>query len=170
MKNIFLLFLIISCIFFIGCTENKTNHINVIETSTATEKFFFSSGGAYHPSGYGEWQVIIDNSGGIEIAHVVGEKKKEYGKFKLSQTETKEVWNLIEKANVRGLMESQRAGLPDEVAYTFKFTKTEIVNLTDVPGFVIWVNDAKKDQNIITLINHLGRLIEKFTKETPILN
>ena len=63
------------------------------------QMFEFSSGGAHHPQGFGEWRVRLDAAGVFSIAHNVRDEVKDYGAFTLTEGENSELWELIRAAN-----------------------------------------------------------------------
>jgi hypothetical protein len=139
-----------------GCTSGQTG--------PDSQCFEFSSGGAYHIQGYGEWQVKVDSSGGLSVAHDVQGNVTDYGSFSLTKQETAEVWQLIRAVHLEELSSSQRAGVPDEVQYHFKLNDGKSVH-----GVKIWVNDARQNEQIVALVDQIGRLIQTYTGETPVL-
>jgi len=40
---------------------------------------------------------------------------------------------------------------------------------TDVHSVTIWVNDARKDDDIVALVDYIATVIEKYTGEKPVL-
>jgi hypothetical protein len=127
--------------------------------------FEFSSGGAYHFEEYGEWQIKVDAAGNFSVAHDVRGDVEAYGPFTLTEKETTDLWQLIRASHFEAMSPAQRAGLPDEVQYTF--------NLEDETGVYtvkIWINDARQNDHIVALVNQMATLIKRYTGETPILN
>ena len=127
--------------------------------------FEFSSGGAYHFEGYGEWQIKVDAAGNFSVAHNVQGEVKPYGTFTLTEKETADLWQLIRASHIEEMSPPQRAGVPDEVQYTFN-----LEDETDVYTVKVWINDARQNDQIVALVNQIAMLIKKYTGETPILN
>ncbi len=127
--------------------------------------FQFSSGGAYHFEGYGEWQIKVDTEGRLSINHNVQGEVKDYGMFPLTDPENSELWQLIWTMGLEVMSPPQRAGMPDEAQYSF--------SLEDENGRVrsveIWINDARQNDKIVTLVDQIGLLIEQYTGQTPVL-
>jgi hypothetical protein len=126
--------------------------------------FEFSSGGAYHFAGFGEWQVRLDGEGVFSVEHNVRGEINDYGSFELTKGERAELWGLIDVADVGGLESSQRAGVPDEVQYTFALRERGRVH-----EMRIWANDARENEGLMTLIDEIGGIIEKYTGESVVL-
>jgi hypothetical protein len=127
--------------------------------------FEFSSGGAYHFEGYGEWQIKVDTEGNFSVTHNVQGEVKTYGTFALTEKETADLWQLIRTIHIEEMSPPQRAGVPDEVQYTFN-----LEDETDVYTVKIWLNDAGQNDQIMALVNQMATLIKKYIGETPILN
>jgi len=126
--------------------------------------FEFSGGGAHHPKGFGEWQVRLDAAGAFSITHNVRDEVKDYGAFTLTERENSEMWELIRATNVESLESSQRPGVPDEVKYTFVLRDE-----TQVYSVEIWINDARKNDEIVALVERIATLIETCTGQKPVL-
>jgi hypothetical protein len=126
--------------------------------------FEFSSGGAHHPGGFGEWRVRLDAAGAFSITHSVRDEMKDYGTFTLTDRENSELWELIQIADIRNIASSQRPGVPDEVRYTFVL-RDEI----QAHSVEIWVSDARKNDKIVALVDRMATLIEAYTKQQPVL-
>lgn len=126
--------------------------------------FEFSSGGAHHPQGFGEWRVSLDATGAFSITHNIRDEVKDYGTFTLTERENTELWELVQAANIEGLESSQRPGVPDEVKYTFALRDG-----TQAHSVEIWINDARENDKIIALVDHIATLIEAYTGQKPIL-
>jgi len=137
------------------------------DTSKASgnQVFEFSSGGAYHIAGSGEWQVRLDSAGAFSIAHNVRGVVKDYGVFSLAEKESVELWGLVRTANIGEMESSKRPGLPDEVQYTFA-----LGDGTPTRSVKIWVTDARQNDRLVALVERIGTLIEKYTRQKPILN
>ena len=128
------------------------------------QMFEFSSGGAHHPQGFGEWRVRLDAAGVFSIAHNVRDEVKDYGAFTLTEGENSELWELIRAANIESLESSQRPGVPDEVKYTFVLRDEARAHSME-----IWINDARENDEIIALVDRIATLIEAYTKLKPVL-
>ena len=138
-----------------GCT---------VQSRRSSDRVFeFSSGGAYHFAGFGEWQVRLDGEGVFSVEHNV-RGEKDHGSFELTEAESAELWGLIDVADVGGLESSQRDGVPDEVQYTFALRDGERVHKVG-----IWANDARENKELMTLIDEIGGIIAKYTGESVVL-
>jgi hypothetical protein len=124
----------------------------------------FSSGGAHHPEGFGEWRVRLDTAGAFSITHNVRDEMKDYGAFTLTDRENSELWELIRIADVKNIESSERPGVPDEVKYTFVL-RDEI----QAHSVEIWVNDARKNDKIVALVDRIATLIEAYTQQKTVL-
>ncbi len=124
--------------------------------------FEFSSGGAYHIEGFGEWQVRLEETGSLAIAHNVQGQVTTYGPFALTEQEQDEIWQLIRAANIDELDSSQRGGLPDEVQYTLTLGKRNTPT-------TIWINEARKHDKLMALVDGLAVLIEKYVGQKAVL-
>ncbi len=131
-------------------------------TPPTNQTFQFSSGGAYHPEGFGEWQVRLDTAATFSVTHNVAGKITTYEPFTLAPAESKALWQHIDTAQITQLpQELPRAGVPDEVAYTF--------NLIDYSAS-IWLNDAREDTDLMALVNYIKTLIETYTGEHAVVS
>jgi hypothetical protein len=135
------------------------------QKETGKQVFEFHSGGAYHLEGYGEWQIKLDTEGYLSISHDVQGKVKDYGTFTLTESENSELWQLIRAMGLETMSFPQRAGMPDEVQYSF--------SLEDENGRIrsveIWINDARQNDRIVALVDQIGLLIGQYTGQTPVL-
>ncbi|MFH1784889.1 MAG: hypothetical protein ABH842_00525 [Candidatus Micrarchaeota archaeon] len=109
----------------------------------------FSSGGANHPIGYGEWGLKFSGNQ-LSIIHNVKGKITGYGTFQLDENELKQFEKIPELKN------SERDGIPDEVMYTFRING-------NVAG--IWANDFEEQW----IIGFFTKLIKKYTNQDAIL-
>jgi len=146
--------------FFVACSDAGETPV-----PDQAERFGFSSGGADHISGYGEWQIVLDREGLFGIVHKVGEDVRDLGGFPLSEAEAAEIWALVEDADLEALPElPNREGLPDEVQYTFVLDYGDGVQMR-----LVWANDARDNEALMQLVNGIGELIESYTGEQPVL-
>jgi hypothetical protein len=99
-----------------------------------------------------------------EFFSVQGEVKP-YGTFILTEKETADLWQLIRASHIEEMSPPQRAGVPDEVQYTFN-----LEDETGVHAVKIWLNDAGQNDQIMALVDQIAILIKKYTGETPIIN
>jgi hypothetical protein len=132
--------------------------------SLAGQVFQFSSGGAYHFEGFGEWRIRLEAGGALSIEHDVRGEVKDYGTFTLSDKENQEMWELIQAADIENLETSQRTGMPDEVQYTFN-----LKDGTQAYTAKIWIDDARQNERLGALVDRLGALIESYTGREPVL-
>jgi WD40 repeat protein len=124
--------------------------------------FSYSSGGAYIPTGEGEWQVRFDGVGNLWLAHQVGEAVESFGPFRLSPEENAGLWALIEGADLFGKASSTRLGIPDEARSTFR-----LVGPTCVHEITLWEGDVWEDPALVAILARLAALIEAYTGEEP---
>lgn len=127
--------------------------------------FEFSSGGAYHISGIGEWILKVDSAGKLSIKHNVKGKVQDFGTFNLSSDENKKLWNLIDSLKVENMQTSTRPGVPDEVQYTFSLKSKSASHSAR-----IWINDLREKNEIQQFIGYVKTLIKKFTDKDAMLN
>jgi len=150
----------LTCFIFIiallsGCTsEERIARVRVFE---------FDSGGVYHPQGHGGWKIELDTAGKFSITHNVQNKVKEYGTFLLTEEENLDLWELIDTLDIGDMKSSERARIPDEIEYAFTI-KDEAQIYSQ-----ILINDARKNDNITTLIDYITILVEEYTGERPFL-
>ncbi|MHA2364853.1 MAG: hypothetical protein ACXAC7_12935 [Candidatus Hodarchaeales archaeon] len=127
-------------------------------------KFFFSfsSGGAHHISGFGEWQVKIEESSITITLNLHGEIKN-YGIFELESNDLNIIKEYLDKCEFNSLKSLTRPGVPDEVIMSFKLKE-------DKNQFKInkWAKEVQKNQNLAELTEFLKTLIIRFTKKTPV--
>ncbi|VVC03388.1 Uncharacterised protein [Candidatus Bilamarchaeum dharawalense] len=118
--------------------------------------FEFSSGGTFHPEGFGSWFFRLEDRV-VTISHNIKGQIKNYGEFYLDESDSDKIWNLIDNANFK---QSTRSGQPDEPKYLFAIKNQKME---------IWSGDARDDEKLVSLIDHLTVLIEKYTKKKPVL-
>ena len=140
----------------VGCTSP-------FQSSTG-QVWEFSSGGADHIQGLGEWQVTLDSGGAFSVAHNVRGDVEEYGSFELTERENSDLWELIEAAGIEDLESSERPGVPDEVQYTFVLKQG-----TGLHKAEIWVNDTRENDRITALVEGVAVLIEAYVHQKPVL-
>ena len=75
-ERIFLLALACLLLLTFGCAPKTT--------PVESREFYFSSGGAYHFEGYGEWSILLDKDGSFAVSHNVQGEIIEYGPYILS--------------------------------------------------------------------------------------
>jgi hypothetical protein len=139
-----------------SCSASSPSHLQ--------ESFEFSSGGAYHISGFGEWQIALQKDGKLSIIHNLAGKITDYGSFQLPDEENRELWQLITALDLPNLESSQRPGNPDEVSYTFVLSDQSGEHLVE-----IWVNEALEDDRIVALVDAIASMIEATTKQIPVI-
>ncbi len=127
--------------------------------------FEFSSGGAYHISGIGEWMLKADSTGKISIKHNVKGKVQDFGTFTLSGDENKKLWQLIDLLKVENMQTSTRPGIPDEVQYTFSLKSKSTNNSAR-----IWINDLREKNEVQQFVAYVKTLIKKFTGKDAVIN
>ena len=115
--------------------------------------FAFSSGGAYHFHGFGEWKVRADNSGHLTVEHDVFGVVTSFGPFQLSMDESASLWDLITDAAFDERSSSQGPGIPDETMLGFALSAREMHSVQ------LWASDAFVDLSITELVNEIGKLI-----------
>ena len=143
-----------------GCA-NQTAQTPTPAASINHQTFQFSSGGAHHPEGFGEWQVQLNAAETFSVTHNVAGQITAYGPFTLTPAENQKLWQRIDAAQITRLsQELQRVGVPDEVAYTF--------SLADYSA-VIWINDARKDTALMALVDYIKTLIKTYTGENAVV-
>lgn len=132
-------------------------------SSDNARSFKFSSGGAYHPQGFGEWHVTLDAEGALSLFHTIQDQDTDYGTRHLAEAAAAEVWRLL-RAALDGLESSTRMGIPGEAQYT--------LDLRDEPSsrtIRLWLGDARQNAPVMALVERFGQLIQAHTEKTPIL-
>jgi hypothetical protein len=125
--------------------------------------FTFSSGGAHHPEGHGEWLFTLNDGPWVEITHRVGEDVTEYGDFKIDSEDYIALWRLIDAVDVLALEPSTRPGIPDEPTFTFNLERGDGSHVVD-----LWSGDARENPDIVALVDAIGVTIESCTGVTPV--
>lgn len=130
-----------------------------------TEEFLeFSSGGQYHPSGYGEWRVRLCGDGSVIATHTIGDRTESTDVFIPTNSETRTLFSLFCAVDIKHMKSSNRPGVPDEVSYTFA--------LKDGSGGYsksVWINDARENPAVTDLVGYLELLVEKYTGKKPVM-
>ena len=129
------------------------------------QAFEFSSGGAYHVDGYGEWTVVVDTRGALSVTHNVRGEVVDYGPFLLAGQENLDLWRLIRATGIESMESSDRLGVPEGVQYGFVLRDN---GLTHSVG--LWADDARESEGVVALVEQLAVLIEKVTGEKPVFH
>jgi hypothetical protein len=159
MKNALLLVII-----WVGIITFASGYL-LVQREPEHQTFEFSSGGAYHVQGYGEWAIRADTEGMFSVTHNIRGEIVDYGSFLLADEESSELWRLIRGLAIEEMDSSDRLGRPDEIAYRF------ILRVNGKAYSVsLWGSDAREDERIVALVEKLLELIERHTGEEPVLN
>ncbi|MBI5297467.1 MAG: hypothetical protein HY869_18465 [Chloroflexi bacterium] len=126
--------------------------------------FAFSSGGAYHFHGFGEWKLHADENGHLMVEHDVLGSVTKFGPFQLSVDETDLLWGLISGAAFEQRPSSPGPGIPDEAMLGFALSARETLHSVQ-----LWNSDAFGDKAIVQLLNEIVSLIERYTGRKPVL-
>ncbi len=156
-KRLIILALACTLLLNFGCTPSSN--------AFTEREFSYSSGGAYHISGFGEWSITLDQAGNFAVTHIVNDMITDYGTFALSTEENAALWDLIDAADINKLKSSGRLGMPDEVQYTLALTENGRRHEVQ-----IWIDEAQKIEAITQLVAKIGSLIETYTGQQPVLN
>jgi len=129
------------------------------------QAFEFSSGGAYHIEGYGEWTVTVDTQGAFSVTHNVRGEVADYGSFSLAGQENSDLWKLIRAIEIESMESSDRLGVPEEVQYSLVLRDNGLTHSVSV-----WADDARESEGVVALVEQLAVLIEKVTGERPVFH
>ena len=134
------------------------------ETEDTEEYLEFSSGGQYHPSGYGEWRVRLCGDGSVIATHTVGDRTESTDIFIPTKSETRTLFSLFCAIDIKHMKSSERPGVPDEVSYSFA--------LKDGSGDYsrsVWINDARENPAVTDLVGYIEVLVQKYTGKKPVM-
>lgn len=131
----------------------------------SSKVFEFSSGGAYHLSGIGEWILNVNSAGKMTLKHNIKGKVQDFGNFTLTGDENKKLWLLIDSLKVENMQTSTRPGIPDEIQYTFSL-KSESGSYSAR----IWINDLREKSEVRQFTGYTKELIKKYTGKDAVLN
>ena len=126
--------------------------------------FEFHSGGPRYFSPYGEWVILLDVDGGLEISHYVGDQTTDYGRTLLTEAEAAPLWTVVRALDLPHLESSTRMAVPDEGAYTFVLQEGEHNHVAH-----IWRGDALKDHRIAALVAAIRAAITRATGKQAVL-
>ncbi len=129
------------------------------------QAFEFSSGGAYHIEGFGEWTVTVDTQGALSVTHNVRGEVVDYGSVLLAGQENSDLWKLIRAIEVESRESSDRLGVPEEVQYSFVLRDNGLTHSVS-----LWADDARESEGVVALVERLEVLIEKVTGEQPVFH
>ena len=138
-----------------GCVEKPSDTKEYLE---------FDSGGEYHPSGYGAWNIRLCGDGSIIVSHAVGGETKSRDVFFLTTEESRNLISLFCAVDIKKMKSSTRPGEPDEVLYS--------LGLRDGSGTYnksVWIDDAREDPAIMGLVDYLEVLVEKYSGQRPVM-
>jgi hypothetical protein len=127
--------------------------------------FAFSSGGAYHFQGGGEWKVRADDDGHLSVEHDIFGAVTRFGPFQLSEDESAALWDLIAGAAFEQRTSPPGPGMPEESLLGFALSAQE--SLLNVQ---LWTSEALQDDPILKLLDEISALIEKYTGKKPELH
>lgn len=126
--------------------------------------FAFSSGGAYHFQGRGEWKVRADEDGHLSVEHDVFGAVTRFGPFQLAQADADSLWDLIAGAAFEQRTSPPGPGMPEESLLGFALSgQSSLLNVQ------LWTSETREDIPISSLLDELDRLIEKYTGRKPTL-
>lgn len=154
---------VVALMLFAGCAPASEGVEEVI-SKKGVILFEFKSGGASHPSGHGEWIVALNAPDKFSMVKKIGEKETDKGTVTLTGEEKTKLWKLIDEVDVVNLKPDYRDASPDEVILTFRVDDAVGTHIREV-----LINDARERENVVSLINYLGVLIEKYAGEKPVL-
>lgn len=149
--------------FAIGCSSISGGVEDTI-SKKGVILFEFKSGGAYHPSGYGEWMVTLNAPDKFSMIKKIGDKKTDRGTVTLTDDEKTKLWGLIDTVDIVNLKPPHRNASPDEVILTFRVNDNVGTHIREV-----LIGDAREREAVVSLIEYIGTLIEKYTGEKPVL-
>ena len=129
------------------------------------QAFEFSSGGAHHVDGYGEWTVVVDTHGALSVTHNVRGEVADYGSFSFAGQENSDLWTLIRAIGIESMESSDRLGVPEEVQYGFVLRDKGLTHSAS-----LWADDARESEGVVALVEQLAGLIEKVTGEKPVFH
>lgn len=142
-----------------------TNNIEKPEpASVLPNQFTFSSGGANHPEGLGEWQFLLDRGGYFGLKHVVGDEETDYGVITMLPAENEHLWQLISAADLPALPTTMGDAVPDTVAYTFTLTANG-----EETARTLLSSDAQENEAIMALLASMAEVIKSHTGEDAVL-
>ena len=149
-----------------GCksTDTSTKKSGEASATGAQHVFEYSSGGASHPEGFGEWRVRLTSGGLFTVTHVLGERATVLGTFFLTKAETDRLWQLITDAGIGSEESSTRAGVPDEVKHAFTLRGKDADKSVSV-----WANDLDKHESLAAVRDEIKQLIKAYTGKKPVL-
>ena len=136
-----------------------------VYTFNMYRSFAFSSGGACHFQGFGEWKVRADDNGSLAIQQDLFGTLKDFGTFNLSPVDTASLWELIADAAFEQRASSTGPGIPDDCMMGFALSAQE----TPLHSIQLWASEAFADNSIKRLIEKIENLIEKCTGQKPVL-
>jgi tetratricopeptide (TPR) repeat protein len=131
------------------------------ENAGSGREFEFSSG-ASPRDGYGPWYVRLDEAGRFAVFQERGGQIADFGPYDLTSEEAEALWALVEAADIPHLSFPERAGVADEVRFTFA-----LEGEAGGRAVTVWVNDAREHYDLASLVNEIGELIEKYVGEEP---
>jgi hypothetical protein len=127
--------------------------------------FEFSSGGAYHPEGFGEWRVRVTRDGTLEIVHQLKEEVRGWEPRRLEPPELTELFRLVER--VREVVErtGERPIAPGESTYTLTLEDNGRRETIRVPR-----ESADRLEGVAEFVDGIRELIVAQTGEVPVLD
>jgi hypothetical protein len=129
------------------------------------ERYFaFSSGGARHFLGLGDWKIRADALGNFTVEHNLMGGLTNFGPFRLSPAEARSLWERIAAAELERRRGTSGRGTPDEAVLAFVLFAEEGLHSVQ-----LWASEAFSDSSIQPLVNEIGSLIEKYTGRKPVL-
>ena len=146
-----------------GCLTVPSSASDTVSKRGVT-LFEFKSGGAYHISGFGEWIVTLKAPAEFSIKKKLRDETSDRGTVTLTEDEKTKLWGSIDAVDIINLKPPHRDASPDEVILTFSVEDVEGIHIRE-----ILINDAREREAVMNLIDYIAVLIEKYTKEKPVL-
>lgn len=126
------------------------------------DSFELDIGNPHHPSSKGSWKLRLDQNGSLTISYALAREKRKFGPFKLSEEETKPLWQSIYAIDFSP--RTLRPGIPDESMLTIMLWQDGVLNSSK-----IWLKDISKNAAINYIVLECVKLIESFTQENVAL-
>lgn len=134
-------------------------------TPGQVRSFEFSSGGAYHPEGFGEWRVKLNDNGTIEIVHQVGCEVREWISANLAPDRIEELRQLVNQLMGDAELQTREGQItPGTPIYSIALEEERHRKILRIP-----LAEAGAGASPSKLVEQIRELIVTYTGETPVL-
>jgi hypothetical protein len=124
----------------------------------------------FHGGAEGEWNMRCRGDS-FWVAFDQDGELKDFGSVKLEGREADRLWDLVDAARFEKRRSSKRKPTDEDEPLFMFWVAPKEAGLRDVkpPLVEIWADDVYSDEDLTRLIRYLGKLVQKYHKQKPVL-